>query len=156
MRRPLICRFGYRLLSTAAVALQLSTASTSALADPACGGTNPKACAASAVGAGELEKAYELLLPLATAGDAESQTALALLIANGHGASEARAASRDERQMLALPWIRRAAIGADPKATAWLADGYQHGWFGFQVNPVKEKCLRDAAVARRSSTTCLE
>lgn len=145
-----------RLPRVAVVVFCLSVASGCAVADPACGGINSKACAASAINDGNFERAFEILFPLANAGDAESQTTIALLISNGYGVEEAKGASRERRQLLALPWIRKAAIGSDPKAVSWLADGYKHGWFGFPIDPKRENCLRSAAAVNGSAAECLK
>lgn len=129
----------------------LSTGCTQAA--PKCG--DAKACAAEAMVAGNLDSAYRLLLPLAEAGDAESQVSIALILVNGGGMAEAKHGSKERRDMLALPWIRRAAIGANRQAIYWLADGYKYGWFEFSVDKVKEACLRKAGGEKRSAASCL-
>ncbi len=122
---------------------------------PDCRGMAPKDCATEAINREDYGKAYLVLLGLANKGDAESQMGVALLIANGHGDARSGGASTEERKILALPWIRKAAIGGNKQATSWLADGFKYGWFGFPVSQEKESCLRRAADSAKSAALCL-
>ena len=125
-----------------------------AVAAPPCVDGNLKQCGANAINQGDFDGAYELLLSVGNSGDAESQITIALLISNGYGLQEAKLASRERRQLLALPWIERAADGGNLQAINWLADGYRFGWFGFKVDSEREKCLRSAAKNKIAVAYC--
>ncbi|BBM03561.1 hypothetical protein [Microbulbifer sp. GL-2] len=97
--------------------------------------------AAQYVEAGNFDKAYKVLLPIAQAGDAEAQFGLAMLISNGYGSAQGK--SDAEQDKLVLHWLKLSTKGGNEKTRLWLADSYSNGWYGLEKNQELSNCYRD-------------
>jgi TPR repeat protein len=103
---------------------------------------------------GEFDRAYNLLLPYARGGNADAQFSVGLIIANGFGEKSAKMLTPQQREELAWPWIDRAAKGGNTRAMDWVADAYESGWAGLELNEKAAKCWRAASNGKRSPTSC--
>lgn len=96
--------------------------------------------------------AYNLILPLAERGDPEMQFTLALVLAGDIAIG--MEAPRTDRDKLALRWLKRAASSGHVHASEWLADIFQHGWYGQAVNVSESACWREVATKKLAPHAC--
>jgi len=109
---------------------------------------------AIAVQEGDFDRALALMMPFAEKGNPDVQHAVGIIIAGGQAPKEAREASPRARESMALPWIRKAAVGGNRQSMSWLADGYKWGRFNLPIDSKREQCWRKAAVGGGSPTLC--
>lgn len=139
-------RTGLRVKPVIAIALSLLVA-------PGCAsGVDPKDVGAQALNGGNAQEAYRLWLPLAKAGDAQVQEAVALILVSNSSLGPTR--SRRDREREALGWVAVSAESGWPSSMTWLADAYRNGFLGLAKDPIAAVCWAKAAKDPSLAATC--
>lgn len=129
---------------------------------PACAGNDGRiaqdekleAAGSEAIEAGDFGRAIEMVLPMATAGDAEAEFAvgdIALLWLEAEAPKELPKYTLEE----AVAWIRKAAAKGLPQAAGFLRSGYEWGRYTLPKNPALEACWRKVESGEQDAGVCL-
>jgi TPR repeat protein len=101
---------------------------------------------------GDFNRVYELLLPLAEAGDAKAQFSIAVYLVNRVITS----IPGDRQAPLAVEWLRKSAKLGWIDAMEVLSNTYAAEWAVIPRDSELAECYRDAASGRVNVATCTD
>lgn len=107
-----------------------------------------------AIQAGDFDRAIEMVLPMAFAGDPEAEFAvgdLALLWLEAEAPKEPSKYTLEE----AVAWIRKAAAKGLPQAAGFLRSGYEWGRYTLPKNAELAECWRRVEDGEQDASVCL-
>ena len=107
----------------------------------------------AAVERGDWERAYEIALPYAEAGNIEAQWMVGLLL-EGEEDDGFLGLSKDERLSEAFRWIATVAKRGHDLAARAVADSYENGWNGRVVEAVLAECWGRVANGEKKASEC--